>query len=200
MSLTYHPNSVHGEKPPIYNFLFKGFADGDIDLDLQDTLPILQRLEKISDAEYKNLLKDYTKARFSTADEMKEFLDWAVDRKNGLRAEYEAFYTGLLKKRIKGFKGKFQFSDSMPIKNIPAAPLAAQPSAALCQSMSMKELKEMAKNMGINGAPYLTKDELIDVITGRRRKATQWPSSRPGGAKGRTGGEQGSACTCYNRE
>ena len=170
MSLTYHPNSVHGEKPPIYNFLFKGFADGDIDLDLQDTLPILQRLEKISDAEYKNLLKDYTKARFSTADEMKEFLDWAVDRKNGLRAEYEAFYTGLLKKRIKGFKGKFQFSDSMPIKNIPAAPLAAQPSAALCQSMSMKELKEMAKNMGINGAPYLTKDELIDVITGKTPK------------------------------
>jgi uncharacterized alkaline shock family protein YloU len=170
MDLTYHPNIVHGEKPPIYNLLFKGFADGDIDLDLQDTLPILQRLEKISDAEYKNILKNYTKTRFNTADEMKEFLDWAVDRKNGLRAEYEAFYTGLLKMRIKGFKGKFQFSDSMPLKNIPAAPLAAQPSAALCQAMSMKELKEMAKNMGINGAPYLTKDELIDVITGKTPK------------------------------
>ena len=170
MDLTYHPNIVHGEKPPIYNFLFKGFADGDIDLDLQDTLPILQRLEKISDAEYKKILKNYTKTRFNTADEMKEFLDWAVDRKNGLRAEYETFYTGLLKTRIKGFKGKFQFSDSMPLKNIPAAPLAAQPSAALCQAMSMKELKEMAKNMGINGAPYLTKDELIDVITGKTPK------------------------------
>ncbi len=170
MSLTYHPNAQHGEQPPIYNLLFKGFADGDIDLDLQDTLPILQRLEKISDAEYRHILKDYTKGRFSTADEMKEFLDWAVARKNGMRAEYEAFYTGLLKTRIKGFKGKFQFSDSMPLKNIPAAPLAAQPSAALCQAMSMKELKEMAKNMGINGAPYLTKEELIDVIAGKTPK------------------------------
>lgn len=170
MNFFYHPNSVHGEQPPIYNSLFKGFADGDIDLDLQDTLPILQRLEKISDAEYKNILKNYTKTRFNTADEMKEFLDWAVGRKNGLRAEYETFYTGLLKTRIKGFKGNFRFSDSMPLKNIPAAPLAAQPSAALCQAMSMKELKEMAKNMGINGAPYLTKDELIDVITGKTPK------------------------------
>lgn len=44
MSYTYHPNSAYGETEPVYNTLFRRFAEEDIDLNLQDTLPYIKRL------------------------------------------------------------------------------------------------------------------------------------------------------------
>lgn len=56
MSYTYHPNSAYGETEPVYNTLFRRFAEEDIDLNLQDTLPYIKRVESIPDKEYREIL------------------------------------------------------------------------------------------------------------------------------------------------
>jgi len=58
MSYTYHPNATYGETEPIYNTMYRRFAKGEIDLDLQDTLPYIKRVEAIPDAEYREIFRD----------------------------------------------------------------------------------------------------------------------------------------------
>lgn len=62
MSYSFHPNSTYGETEPIYNTLYRKFANGDIDIDLNDVLPYIQRVEAVPDAAYREIFREYAEA------------------------------------------------------------------------------------------------------------------------------------------
>lgn len=99
MSLTYHPNKPYGAPEPIYNELFRAFRDGKIKLDLQATVPFLQRVETIDDATYRSFFHEYAYRIKKTSKEAEALLDQIVARKNSLRDTYRQFYAGLMKAR-----------------------------------------------------------------------------------------------------
>lgn len=166
MSLTYHPNVTYGENPPIYNRLFSDFAQGKNDIRLQDTLPALQRLERIPDDKYRAILRPYAKALHGSKAE--DFLDYAVKRKNSMRAEYEKFYTELMKKRYSGYKDKFKFADSTTTNAVNAVPAAAALTPDVCKAMKLSDLHDLAVKMKIPSSTNMNKQELIDAISGNK--------------------------------
>ncbi len=110
MSYTYHPNATYGETEPIYNTLFRRFAKGEIDLDLQDTLAYIKRMEAIPDTQYREIFRNYAETLHGKGKEAEELLDIIVDRKNRLREEYRQFYRDLLTERT-GKKQTFIWAD-----------------------------------------------------------------------------------------
>jgi len=101
MSLDYHPNIVVGEQEPIYNTIYRAFANGEVDLDLNAVLPALQRLEKISDAEYTGMVKPYLDALVNSGQvslsEYPGVMSKVLARKQNIREEFREFYSDLLK-------------------------------------------------------------------------------------------------------
>lgn len=166
MSLDYHPNAVYGEQEPLYNTLYRAFAQNKIDLDLQAVLPVLQRLERISDDEYRAILRPYAEALKGKGAAAEDLLDRAVKRKHEVRECYREFFTKLLKMRDPHFKGTFKFLDEMKAPDLRAAPLAAKVlSKAELQAMDVAGLKNLAKAQKIPYYYYLTKAELVEVLS-----------------------------------
>lgn len=163
MSYAYHPNKGYGETEPIYNTLYRRFAKGEIDLDLQDTLTYIKRVEAIPDAEYREIFRDYAESLCGKGKAADDLLDAIVERKTTLRETYRAFYSDLLTERT-GKATTFTWADEV-------APAAKQPLAALTHSadtlkkMNVAELKQMAKQQGIPYYNKFNKGELIDALT-----------------------------------
>lgn len=165
MSLDYHPNAVYGELEPLYNTLYRAFADNEIDLDLQAVLPALQRLEAIPDDEYRAILRPYAEALKGKGAAAEDLLDRAVKRKHEVRECYREFFTKLLKTRDPHFKGRFKFLDEMAAQDLQAAPLAAKAlSRAELEAMDVASLKKLAKAQKVSYYYYMTKAELIEVL------------------------------------
>ncbi|MEW6104751.1 MAG: hypothetical protein AB1563_00060 [Bacillota bacterium] len=166
MSLNYHPNAVYGEQEPLYNALYRAFAQNKIDLDLQAVLPVLQRLERIPDDEYRAIFRPYAEALKGKGAAAEDLLDRVVKRKHEVRECYREFFTKLLKMRDPHFKGTFKFLDEMTAQNLRAAPLAAKVlSKAELQAMDVASLKKLAKAQKIPYYYYLTKAELVEVLS-----------------------------------
>lgn len=166
MSLDYHPNAVYGEQEPLYNTLYRAFAQNKIDLDLQAVLPVLQRLERISDDEYRAILRPYAEALKGKGAAAEDLLDRAVKRKHEVRECYREFFTKLLKMRDPHFKGTFKFLDEMSAQDLREASLAAKVlSKAELQAMDVASLKKLAKAQKIPYYYYLTKAELVEVLS-----------------------------------
>lgn len=163
MSYSFHPNKSYGEKEPIYNTIFRRFAQGELDLDLQDTLAYIKRVEAIPDSEYREIFREYAEALHGKGKEAEELLDAIVERKDNLRETYRAFYSDLLTERT-GRKQIFTWADEI-------APQAKQPLAAVTHSvdalkkMNMAELKQLAKQQGIPYYNKFNKKELIEAIS-----------------------------------
>lgn len=163
MSYSFHPNKSYGEKEPIYNTIFRRFAQGELDLDLQDTLAYIKRVEAIPDSEYREIFREYAEALHGKGKEAEELLDAIVERKDNLRETYRAFYSNLLTERT-GRKQIFTWADEI-------APQAKQPLAAVTHSadalkkMNMAELKQLAKQQGIPYYNKFNKKELIEAIS-----------------------------------
>lgn len=165
MSLDYHPNAVYGEQEPLYNTLYRAFAQNNIDLDLQAVLPALQRLERIPDDEYRAILRPYAEALKGKGAAAEDLLDRAVKRKHEVRECYREFFTKLLKMRDPHFKGTFKFLDEAVPGDLQAAPLAAKVlSKAELQAMDVASLKNLAKAQKVPYYSYLTKMELVEVL------------------------------------
>ena len=167
MSLTYHPNAHYGEEPPIYNQIFEAFAKGQIDLDLNSILPALQRLEAISDSEYRDMLRPYAEALHGAGStEATSLISKAVARKNQVRAEYEKFFTSLLKSRVQTYHGTFKFLDTATAAQKAGMPLSAQMlSTTDLQHMSGQQLWKLAKASNVPYFNFMTHDELVAAIT-----------------------------------
>ncbi|MFP4381313.1 MAG: phage head morphogenesis protein, partial [Candidatus Sumerlaeia bacterium] len=98
LALDYHPNQVHGEQEPYYNTVFRAAKDGRIKFDPSATLKSIEAVEKISDADYLEILRPYAEGRFgSDQTKVRHFYDLALERKHKLRRDFEAYYQDVLK-------------------------------------------------------------------------------------------------------
>jgi hypothetical protein len=163
MSYTYHPNATYGETEPIYNTLFRRFAKGEIDLDLQDTLTYIKRVEAIPDPLYREIFREYAEELHGKGKAAEDLLDQIIDRKNRLREDYRQFYSDLLTERT-GKKQAFIWADE-------AAQHMQQPLTAVTHSpdvlkqMNMAELKQLAKQKQIPYYNNMNKTQLITSIS-----------------------------------
>lgn len=163
MSYTYHPNASYGETEPLYNTMYRRFAKGEIDLDLQDTLTYIKRVESIPDAEYREIFRDYAESLHGKGQAAEDLLDAIVERKSSLRETYRQFYSELLTERT-GKTVNFVWADE-------ATAVAKQPLAAVqqtiqsVQGMSIADLKAIAKNKGIAYYNNMNKTQLVTAIT-----------------------------------
>lgn len=164
MSLTYHPNAVYGEHEPIYNMLFRQYADGTIDMDLNDALPFIKRVEAISDKEYREIFREYAESLSGGAGKQAEsLLDAIVERKKNLRETYRTFYEELIEKRT-GKKVTFRFLDegTTAAKQTLSAVTMTEEAAS---KLSIAELKKIAKSNNVPNFGNMTKKQLVTCIT-----------------------------------
>ena len=163
MSYTYHPNATYGETEPIYNTLFRRFAKGEIDLDLQDTLTYIKRMEAIPDTQYREIFRNYAETLHGKGKEAEELLDIIVDRKNRLREEYRQFYSDLLTERT-GKKQTFIWADEA-VEHMKQPLTAITHSPDTLQKMNMAELKQLAKQKQIPYYNNMNKTQLLTAIS-----------------------------------
>lgn len=95
MSIDYHPNDQYGEWEPIYNDIYRDYAEAKIDLDIGIIDGPLLRLESIPDDEYKHILEPYVKYLNLTD----SFYQLALVRKNNARVEFQCFFEWLQQQR-----------------------------------------------------------------------------------------------------
>ena len=111
LDIDYWPNKRWGEQEPIYNTIFRSFQTKQMDLDLNAVLQTIKQVERISDAEYIQILEPYASRRFGKGSaNIKAFYEQALHRKNHIREDFESFYSQLLSKRL-GKRSKFSFEE-----------------------------------------------------------------------------------------
>jgi len=163
MSLTFHPNAAYGETEPIYNTLYRNFASGDIDIDLNDILPYIKRVEAVPDAAYREIFRDYAESLYGKGSKAEHLLDEIVFRKQNLRSTFETFYGDILTQR-KGQQTAFHFADDVLAAS--TQPIQATTmSAKALSGMSLGDLKDVAKKQGIKYAYNMNKSQLIEAIS-----------------------------------
>ena len=165
MSLTFHPNAAYGEHEPIYNTLYRRFANGEIDIRLNDTLSYIKRIEAIPDNEYREIFRQYAEALHGKGAKAEQLLDQIVSRKQNLRSTFESFYSDLLTQR-KGTKTVFAFADNAAAQMLTSPATAVSTfNPATLKTMKIADLQALAKSKGIKHFGIMHKDELIDVIS-----------------------------------
>ena len=164
MSLTFHPNAVYGEHEPIYNTLYRRFANGEIDIRLNDTLTYIKRIEAIPDAEYREIFRNYAESLYGKGAKAEQLLDQIVTRKQNVRSTFESFYSDLLTQR-KGTKTVFTFADNAAAQMFTnPSPIVNTFSKTSLGTMKIADLQALAKAKGIKHFGIMHKDELIDVL------------------------------------
>jgi hypothetical protein len=163
MSYTYHPNATYGETEPIYNNLFRKFAKGEVDLDLQDTLTYIKRVEAIPDKEYREIFRGYAEELHGKGKAAEELLDQIVDRKGRLREDYREFYSDLLTERT-GTKQAFIWADEAT-QHMQQPITAVMHSPETLKKMNVAELKQMAKQKQIPYYNNMNKNQLVTSIS-----------------------------------
>lgn len=168
MSYTFHPNAVYGETEPIYNTIYRKFANGDIDINLNDVLPYIQRVEAVPDSAYREIFREYAEALYGKGNKAEQLLDQIVSRKQNLRVTFEDFYSDLLTQR-KGYHTAFQFVDnaSSAQKSIATATLSTD----ALKAMSLNDLKAIAHKQNIKYAWNMNKAQLVEAISDPNKTA-----------------------------
>ncbi|MCL1806978.1 MAG: hypothetical protein FWG31_04675 [Oscillospiraceae bacterium] len=97
MSETYKPHS----NDTLYNVIFKEFAAGRLELNLQDVLPQIERVEQMSTEQYMAHFTHMLNDKYGAGESAKKTAaaNAILARKTGLREEYRRFFTNLLQKR-----------------------------------------------------------------------------------------------------
>ena len=163
MSYSFHPNATYGETEPIYNTLYRRFAKGEIDLDLQDTLTYIKRVETIPDSQYREIFRDYAESLHGKGKIAEDLLDQIVERKDKLREDYRQFYADLLTERT-GKKQIFIWADEAA-EHMQQPLTAVTHSPETLQKMNMIELKQLAKQKQIPYYSHMNKTQIITAIS-----------------------------------
>lgn len=163
MTYAYHPNSKYGETEPLYNTLFRKYADGDLDLDPQDTLTYIKRVEAIPDKEYREIFRQYAESLHGKGKQAEELLDAIVERKQALRETYQTFYTDLLTQRTGKKQTAFIWADEA--QATAKTMQATTHSVASLKKMSKQDLLQLAKQKNIAYYNSMNKQQLIDSIS-----------------------------------
>lgn len=163
MSYTYHPNATYGETEPIYNTLFRRFAKGEVDLDLQDTLTYIKRVESIPDTQYREIFRGYAEELHGKGKAAEDLLDQIVERKGRLREDYRQFYGDLLTERT-GKKQAFIWADEA-VQHMQQPLTAVTHSPDVLKKMNTAELKQLAKQKQIPYYNNMNKTQLVTSIS-----------------------------------
>jgi hypothetical protein len=92
LDITYRAN--HSQT--LHNELFAAVKRGTIKVDPLETLKAIEKIEAVSDEQYLNLISDFAKSKYRSGSELNTFYEQALDRKNGLRTDFEKFYKDVL--------------------------------------------------------------------------------------------------------
>lgn len=98
MSRAYKPHANN----TLYNVIFTMYANGEMDLDLFDVMPQIQKVSQMSDAKYIMMFIEYL--AFMKEEDPKNYdqvFENILKRKNNLQKEYEDFFTTLVEERCK---------------------------------------------------------------------------------------------------
>jgi hypothetical protein len=113
LDVDYHPNAEFGEKPPYYNQFYKDYADKKIDLNLNELLPYIKKIESIPDSTWETVVQPYVEGL--AKDTPNAGVKWKqkltkqiLERKNNVRKDFEQFFSELRKKRG---EGPFKFGE-----------------------------------------------------------------------------------------
>lgn len=163
MTYAYHPNSIYGETEPLYNTVFRKYAEKELDLNPQDTLAYIKRVEAIPDKEYREIFRKYAESLKGKGREAERLLDTIVERKQNLRETYRTFYSDLLTERTGKKQQVFVWSDEakVTVKTIQAA----THDIASLKKMSKADLMHMAKVQNIAYCNNMNKHQLIDSLS-----------------------------------
>ncbi len=163
MSYAYHPNAKYGETEPLYNTLFRKYANNELDLDPQDTLAYIKRVEAIPDKEYREIFRQYAESLHGKGKQAENLLDAIVERKQTLRETYRTFYTDLLTQRTGKKQAAFVWADEA--QATAKTMQAATHSVASLKKMSKQDLLQLAKQKNIAYYNNMNKQQLIDSIS-----------------------------------
>lgn len=121
MSRTYKPHANN----TLYNVVFSMYANCEIDLNLFDVLPQIEKVQELSDTDYMATFKEYLDhVKKTKPNQFGEIYSNILRRKTELKKEYATFFTKLVNDRCKklhpkeaaelrqkyfGEDGKFQF-------------------------------------------------------------------------------------------
>ena len=99
-SVDYSPNWVYGTQEPIYNMIFRRYAEGILDIDFSVIDRHMRRVEAVDNDTYREIFRSYCDAcskAFGTDSE--DMLDEIVSRKVNMRSNVEEFYDNLTNMR-----------------------------------------------------------------------------------------------------
>ena len=97
MSYTFKPHS----NDTIYNTMFRAFAKGGIDLDLDANLESIQKMENMQPDEFIDMFRETLDTKYGRGTKNRREAERLLrDRQQGLRDEYRAFYTQLIHERL----------------------------------------------------------------------------------------------------
>lgn len=163
MTYSYHPNSVYGETEPLYNTVFRKYAMKELDLNPQDTLTYIKRVEAISDKEYREIFREYAESLKGKGQAAEDLLDAIVERKQALRETYRTFYTDLLTERTGKKQAAFVWADEA--QATAKTMQTATHSVSTLKKMSKADLLHMAKTQNIAYCNNMNKQQLIDSLS-----------------------------------
>ena len=171
LAIDYYPNERFGAGEPIYNTLLRLHRDGKLALDLQATEEFIRRTEWITDAAYREMLGPYADRRFPGQPGARaDFLTLAVKRKNGLRADFEEFYSEIESART-GRKVSFRFDGKRSRGVEPAALPAPEQLVARDSRVDLAhEAKQIEENGWQGKSIPIDKDQIEDqnvLVRGR---------------------------------
>lgn len=105
--ITYHPNSGYGETEPIYNTIFRRYAEGKLDIDFSVISGYMDRVDAVDNDRYRGIFVGYCEScsqAFGT--DKDQMLDKIVARKVNMRENVETFFHGLQDMREQALAGR----------------------------------------------------------------------------------------------
>lgn len=163
MTYAYHPNSKYGETEPLYNTVFRKYANNELDMNPQDTLAYIKRVEAIPDKEYREIFRNYAESLNGKGQKAEDLLDAIVERKQSLRETYRTFYTDLLTQRTGKKQATFVWADEA--QTTAKTIQASTHTAASLQKMTKADLLQLAKQKNIAYYNNMNKQQLINSIS-----------------------------------
>lgn len=107
LDVFYNPNHNKGSLESVYSKMYWDFRAGKIKLDLQATLKTIEAFEQTPDAVLKEAVLKY--AKDLNPKKAAAFVKKVIQRKNGLRREFERYYSNMTKTEFK-FYGEPKFA------------------------------------------------------------------------------------------
>lgn len=142
MSYTYKPHS----NDTVYNVMFREYAAGRLDLDLDRVFTQIQRVQAINDDRYYEMFKTAINAKYKDPEKADGIKTLILARKNSLKGEYEQFFGKLVLERIASLQNKLDaFGDPRRLQ--------VQGFAALEQMQLVDEIDNLERKINRQGRP-----------------------------------------------